>query len=198
MTRAPRLAALLLLFCIAEVQAQPWTVEGRVYDAATRSPLHGASLTLEQREVPIAGTATDSLGYYTIAVSASGTYRLTARYVGYSTLAMDVDVSGDRVMLNFALEPTTVGLEEVEVSAGPFQPASDVSVAITKVSARTIRGLAGAGEDVLQALRLFPGVQTTGDYSTQLYIRGGTPASIFTRMRSFRSRVSTSKPASRR
>ncbi len=175
MVRWGLLSALLLCVGAAGAQAQPWVVEGRVHDAATRSPLHGASVTLEQHAALVAGAATDNLGHYVIRAPAAGAYRLIARHVGYTTLALDIEISGDTLTLDIALELTTVGLEEVEVSAGPFQPPSDVSVAITRVSARTIEGLAGTGEDVFQALRLFPGVQTTGDYSTQLYIRGGTP-----------------------
>ena len=175
MVRTFFLLTLCAGYFLSEVQAQTRAIEGVVRDAESRLGLPGASITLERGEAVVAGVAADTTGYYTLVAPASGVYQLTARFVGYLTMSVTITVSDEGVRQDFFLEPTEVGLEEIEVSTGPFQPPSDVAVATTRVTARTIRTLAGTGEDVLQALRVFPGVQTSGDYSTQLYIRGGTP-----------------------
>ncbi len=169
------LPALLVVLSAAAAQAQPAVIEGYVRDGETGMPLPGATVTLERHERIEAGAVADSAGFYSLMAAREASYLLVTRHVSYTTVVLSISVRSDTLRQDLSLVPTIVGLEEVEISVTPFQSPSDVSVAITKVSARTVRGLAGSGEDVLQALRMFPGVQTSGDYSTQLYIRGGTP-----------------------
>ncbi len=170
-----RSCLLLLLSSVGTSLTYGQVVSGRVLAALSDSALAGASVTLERHGIVAHGAAADSAGRYSLVVTRAGTYRIVARHVGFGTSAAAIHVGEDPVTYDFRLTPVAIGMEEIEIHAERWQLAYDVGVATSRVSARDVQALAGAGEDVLQALRVFPGVQTSGDYSTQLYIRGGTP-----------------------
>ena len=176
-----RVVPLLLLLAglglpVHVAYAQPWVVTGFVLQEENDLPLPGATVALTQEETVLAGDVTDTTGYYRIEAPRPGTYVLQVAYLGFASAAMPIEIADDSLRRDFRLARTLLdpGLR-VEVSAPRIQLPSDVAVSVTQVSAERVRTLAGGGEDVLQALRVFPGVQTSGDHSTQLYIRGGTP-----------------------
>ena len=101
-----------LLFFVTEAWAQG-TVKGKITDS-NGEPLIGAS-------VGAAGTgrsaSTDVDGMYSLSLS-NGTYQINVAYTGFKTASNTVTLSGGDVMLNVALEPSDLTLEEVVISTG--------------------------------------------------------------------------------
>ena len=89
---------------------------GRVMDKSTGTPLAGAAVTVSGRSRSVL-TADD--GRYRLTGLASGTYTLTARYIGYlpSTVSATVaDSDGVEVVTDFALERSAQRLDQVVVT----------------------------------------------------------------------------------
>ncbi|MFZ9240481.1 MAG: carboxypeptidase-like regulatory domain-containing protein, partial [Chitinophagaceae bacterium] len=95
------------LFAMLSSLAQEKTVQGRVSDNATGSPIAGASVTLKGG---LSGVITDANGNFSIKIS-SASKQLTVSSSGYS--AVDVDITTG--VLDIKLSSTSSTLGEVVV-----------------------------------------------------------------------------------
>src|SRR5262245_49765633 len=175
--RAARLVGAVLVLIAAAVGAQERTggVAGDVLDGlGARVP--GAAVSL-LREGRAAGQATtDAEGHYAFDAVESGRYQVRAEATGFEpqTARPFFVGPGARVAIDLALQ---IGLrQEVVVTASAEAlPASQVGAPVTVVDHETLEEL--AKPDVLEALRLVPGVQVAqgGERgaSTSLFVRGG-------------------------
>ncbi|MEZ4806862.1 MAG: TonB-dependent receptor [Flavobacteriales bacterium] len=160
----------MLIAHLIVAQAQ-FTVSGHLKDGSTGEDLIGAT-------VNVSGTTTGSsanfYGFYSLTLPA-GEYTLLYRYIGYAPLERKVVLDKD-IVLDIELSDAATDLKEVEVT-GRAKDANvqDVQMSVTRMSMEQIKTLpAFMGEvDVIKALQLLPGVQTTGEGGSGLYVRGG-------------------------
>lgn len=99
---------------ISGAYAQSGSIKGKLTDSATGESLPGANVMLRELNK---GTATEPDGSFVLEDIPAGTYTLVATFVGYNTKSTTVDVGSGQVTVNMALVPTTVGLEDVVVTA---------------------------------------------------------------------------------
>ncbi|MBS0646799.1 MAG: carboxypeptidase regulatory-like domain-containing protein, partial [Verrucomicrobia bacterium] len=79
-------------------------VTGKVVDSATGSQLVGASVTLLKNGSIVGSTVTNSSGVYSFSSVASGTYNVTATFLGYQTTTNSVKTTGNKTFtVNFSL-----------------------------------------------------------------------------------------------
>lgn len=79
-------------------------VTGKVVDSATGSQLVGASVTLLKNGSIVGSTVTNSSGVYSFSSVASGTYNVTASFLGYQTTTNSVKTTGNKTFtVNFSL-----------------------------------------------------------------------------------------------
>lgn len=151
-------------------------VTGRVLDPLGGAIAH-ATATLVSDGQPVAAATTDDEGRFGLASSASGRYRVRVEAQGFESRESDaVFVAvGERVALDVILQigPLT---EQVVVSAAATElPGSQVGASVTVLDQNLLQSL--NKPDVLEALRLVPGVQVvqTGQRggTTSLFVRGG-------------------------
>ncbi|MDR1500198.1 MAG: TonB-dependent receptor [Tannerellaceae bacterium] len=164
---------LFVLFAVSSVYAQGkrYTVSGTIRDKDSGEDLIGA-------EVIIAGTrtgvVTNNYGYYSITLS-EGRYRLVFSYIGFLAREEEVDLRGD-IKLNIDLSVNARELGEVIVSAERRNAnVVDAGMSAEKLSAKAIKTIpALMGEvDVIKAVQLLPGVQSTSEGSSGFSVRGG-------------------------
>lgn len=94
-------------------------VVGRVTDKATGAPIVGAAVVIEG--TPHTAT-TGADGEYRLANALTGTYEVSARYIGYLPLSASVTVAtGSEAVIDFALVKSVQVLDEV-VTTGTFLP----------------------------------------------------------------------------
>jgi outer membrane receptor protein involved in Fe transport len=105
-----KLSVLGGLLLASTVSAQELT--GRVLEQGTETPLPGAVLRWLGTQ---AGTATDSLGNFSLA-RVPATNRLVASFVGYRSDTLTVGDSATNARIEFRLQPEGQGLAEVVVS----------------------------------------------------------------------------------
>ena len=112
------------------------TVTGHVTDGALKTPLSDVSVRVEGTALR---TTASTAGKYTITGAAPGTYRITARRVGYQALTKDVTIVGDQAAtLDFALAAAPTRLDEVVTTAVGEQRRYQVGNDISTINADSI------------------------------------------------------------
>jgi hypothetical protein len=169
-----------LLFCVLcgfatlPIFAQSASISGYVRDASTGE-------TLLQASVVIAGTTNgviaNNSGYYTLAGLAPGAYTFTASFVGYVSLSRETTLApGQDLQLDFDLQPIGVELGEVLITAENEEEEERTQVGVTRMPVRMVTQMPAVLQaDVFRSLQLLPGIKAASDYSSGLYIRGGSP-----------------------
>lgn len=90
------------------------TVTGRVTEAQTGKPLPGVNVFLSDT---MRGTATDSLGQYTLRNIPPGSYELVASMVGFQAQTEAISLrNSQHLPIDFVLKETTYSLSAIEVT----------------------------------------------------------------------------------
>ena len=166
------LTAWLLLWSAWNLPAQERvTVSGTIRDGSNGEDLIGAAIMIEGTRN---GTVSNPYGFYSLSLP-KGKYVLVASYIGYRKKEIPVELPAD-LKLNISLEPDTKELSEVVISAeGRNANVSKAEMSVEKLSAKAIKSVpALMGEvDVIKAIQLLPGVQSTSEGSSGFSVRGG-------------------------
>lgn len=151
-----------------DLSAQNVMVKGYIHDDLSLEALPYATVYLPERKV---GISANQYGYFSIMVGVGKT-KMEASYVGYKTVKKYIDFKNDTT-LDFYLSPPTI--DEVVIvarrSENPSTRINQTVIPMTKI--KEIPPLFGE-YDVIKALALTPGVNTSGEGSTGLMVRGGT------------------------
>ncbi|MBI9066540.1 MAG: TonB-dependent receptor [Salinivirgaceae bacterium] len=146
-------------------------LKGTVLDKDSKEALIGATVYIEEFKT---GTATDINGVFHIKLS-SGTYNLTISYIGYKSNTEQITIDQSKSQ-TFYLEKETQQIEDVVVMG----ERSDINItrmdmSVEKMKIKTIRQIpALMGEvDIIKAIQLLPGVQSTSEGSSGFSVRGG-------------------------
>ena len=168
------LLALVLASTAVPVTAQS-VVSGFVRDAATGETLIGANVFVAEGPAEGRGSATNVQGFYTLGDLPSDSLTLRFSFIGYGTETRRVGLaSGERLRLDVELAPEAA-LGEVTVEADvPIEEAA--AVGTVDIPIRLVKDLPTAFEaDLFRSIQLLPGVKSSSDFSSGLYIRGGSP-----------------------
>lgn len=149
------------------------SVSGFVTDAETGETLLLATVRLAGTDY---AAATNNAGYYTITGIEPGHYTLVATYVGYSDSEQEMDLAaGEAKRAEIAMQPARVEIGEVVVTS-TREEEERRSLGVSQVTTESVKQLPAVLEpDLFRALQLLPGVKAASDFSSGLYIRGGSP-----------------------
>jgi hypothetical protein len=169
-----RLVLLLAFLALVPAAAgQEASVSGTVRDAETGETLVQATVLAEGTA---RGAATNRQGFYALTGLEAGAATLVFSYIGYEPVRETLTLApGERRRLDVALQPATFeGGEVVVESEAPIE--EEKAVGVQEVPIRLIQQIPSAVEnDLFRALQLLPGVKAASDFSSRLYIRGGSP-----------------------
>lgn len=169
----------LALLCFLESHAQnntkinTFTVSGTVRDSLTGELLYGAACALANSGT---GTTANAYGFYSLPLPV-GSQKLIYSFVGYEKLILNVDLTKDTT-LNISLLSESKALEEVVVEGKSYQEkVQDSQMSIVELNAEEAKRIPVVfGEvDLIKVLQLKPGVQSGGEGTSGLYVRGGGP-----------------------
>ncbi len=174
----PRLGTLLILtwlsaLAFGQETTDRYIISGHVIDAESGESLIGATVYVEELAK---GTATNSYGFYSLSLP-PGEYSLLCSFVGFQTFRKAIVLSGNQT-LELNLQPDRASLDEVTVRAEKKdQNLKQVEMGVEKLQPQTIKSIpALMGEvDVLKAIMMLPGVQSTSEGGSGFSVRGGTP-----------------------
>ncbi len=179
MTRTTLTAFFLLIFVtnVFGKAEQPGTLSGFVYDAANGEALIGANIRLAGTQL---GGSANLSGYYVIPKIPAGNYVVICNYIGYQQLRKTIQISPDKSRkLNFHLQEEALQSQAVTITADSARVSEklfDKDISKIELTGRQINRIPQVAEaDLLRSLQTLPGVVAVSDFSTALYIRGGTP-----------------------
>ncbi|UOQ96293.1 TonB-dependent receptor [Hymenobacter sp. 5317J-9] len=157
----------------AEAQgASRFTLSGTVRGARGEA-LPGASVAVPQLST---GTAADSLGRFTLTLP-GGRHQLVVTSIGYQQITRDLNLTHNQ-RLSFALEESGNELGEVVVQGAATleEKLKTTQMGVEHLSVREAKLLPALfGEvDILKTLQLKPGVQSGGEGTSGLFVRGGS------------------------
>ena len=172
-------AVCLLLCCCSATWAQvaKTTISGFVYDRTDGEALIGASIYLRDLQL---GAISNSSGYYVITEVEIGRRELSASFIGYQTAVEDVFIeAGKNTKIDLYLSPQTLQTEETVVHADSARTADKLfakTISSVNLAPRQINQIPQVAEaDLLRSLQALPGILPLSDFSSALYVRGGTP-----------------------
>ena len=166
------LLSIFLIFFTQICHSQNFRVYGKVTDKTTGEPLTEAVVFI--RDVNN-NALSDAQGNYSLTVS-RGSYIFSSSYLGYNQQDIRRQVDRDLV-INFELE-SNMQLSEIIITAkGLDERVKSVQMGIEKLSATEIKRIpAFMGEvDIIKAIQLLPGVQSTSEGGSGFSVRGGSP-----------------------
>ena len=152
------------------VFSQKVSLFGTVKDALTGENLIGAVVVVkETNQVVVA----NNYGFYSISPN-FGKCTIVCSYLGYSVFTNPIEI-GKITRLDIELSPQITSLDAVTVQ-GNKTALNSTSVSKNVIGIKQIKSIPSmTGEpDVLKSLQLLPGVQTAGEGSTNLSVRGGS------------------------
>ncbi len=164
----------VFLFPIQAFAQNEASLNGFVKDATSGETLLFANVVLWETSV---GTATNNTGYYTLTGLTPGTYLVVCTYIGFREYREEITIAaGENRRLDINLVPDNVVLEGVEVTAEKELEDEIRNIGVNQLDIAAVQRLPTILEpDVFRSLQLLPGVKAASDYSSGLYIRGGSP-----------------------
>lgn len=162
---------ILLLINSNTIFSQTYTLFGTV-KSETGETLISANVYVNATK---AGTISNNYGFYSLQLS-EGSYELIFSFIGYKTVYKKIVISKD-TELNVELFELTSQLDEVVVNADKNESTvKSIEISRQSIDIKAIKALpAFAGEtDIVKALQLLPGVQSSNQGTTNMSIRGGS------------------------
>ncbi|MBC3538643.1 TonB-dependent receptor [Rufibacter sp. H-1] len=170
---------LFLLFLFLLPFSAAWaqnrvTLGGTLRSAATGEVLIGASVSVAGTTT---GVETNTNGVYTLPLD-PGTYQIQFSYIGFQTLTREVVLTRNtRLNVELLEEASQLGEVVVESERNTFQERlSTPQMSMETLSSREAKLLPALfGEvDIIKTLQLKPGIQSGGEGSSGLFVRGGS------------------------
>lgn len=146
------------------------TLSGYIRNRATEEALEGAIIYIEELKN---GTTTDSAGYYELTMR-QGSYTLSIQSIGLKETIKHVKLYASG-QVNAELGELALNLEEVVVSAYRKDNVDNVQMGVEALDIETMNELPSLlGEvDVVRSALTLPGVQSVGEFSSGINVRGG-------------------------
>jgi hypothetical protein len=150
-------------------------LSGIVREAESKETIVGATISIKALKI---GAVTNKSGFFTLKGIPAGTHRVTVSYLGFAKQELDVTFAEEEAKkLNVELKKQITKSGEVVVSAERGEAekrqisVSQVNIPIEQISQIRIGGEA----DVFRAIQFLPGVLSSSQISSGLFVRGGSP-----------------------
>ncbi|MDP2043405.1 MAG: TonB-dependent receptor [Algoriphagus sp.] len=169
----------LTLFFLTSICYQTYSqdqrmISGQVLDVSTSEPLIGASVYWEGKSNE--GVITDLEGKFELTL-VSLPSKLVISYVGFASSIRIINSKDAEKLIRFFLKPEEMSLDEIIIQERkPDEQLKNMEMGKATVPIETIKNIPALfGEvDLLRSLQLLPGVQTAGEGTTGLFVRGGS------------------------
>ena len=153
------------------------SLSGFIYDKTTGEALIGANVFIPNIN---RGAVSNVFGFYSIPKIKSGIYNVNISYVGYKTYTIKLDLRNDEdKRLNVYLEQDVIQGKEIIVKADSIRVVERLfnkPVSNIELSPKQIQSVPRVIEaDLLRTLQTLPGIVPLSDFSSAIYVRGGTP-----------------------
>lgn len=161
----------------AQTTTKTKSLSGFVYDDSNGEALIGANVYVKSLNL---GSTTNISGYFVLPDLSTGTYTIVCSYIGYETQSIQFSISPEKENhVVIRLNPEAIETQEVVVTGEKSRTIEKLftkPVSKIELSQQQIKRIPQMVEaDLLRSLQTLPGVTSLSDFSSALYIRGGTP-----------------------
>lgn len=169
---------LVILMLISTWCLSASTISGIISNKRNGQPIEFASIVIKETSQ---GAYTNNKGYFVITDVAPGTYTLIVSHVSFVINESTVTLRDEKSPAYASVELTAraIAMEEVTVVAvGDKQEVNSREIVISHVGRSTKQLLdvvQVAEPDVFRSILTLPGVTPIADFSSGLYVRGGSP-----------------------
>lgn len=175
--KSPNSLILFLFFALClplSISAQTGVIKGKIVNALTNEPLPFATV---QVVGTTKGAQTDENGLYEITDLDAKLYSVKVTFVGFKDIEVfEIQVLNNKpTILDFNLEESSAGLQEVVVKASPFRKTEESPVSLRTIGVTEIARNPGGNRDISKVIQSLPGVTATAAFRNDLIIRGGAP-----------------------
>ena len=162
------------VFAIEPEPADMASISGYVVDAESKEPLIRVMVTVKDTKN---GAYTNKQGFFTLRSIKPGKITLKISGIGYTTMLQEYTLSeGEQKKVNLRLKKGDVLADQVQVEADREVEKREISISRVNIPMEQLTQLRIGGEaDVFRALQFLPGVLTSSQISSGLYVRGGSP-----------------------
>ena len=159
-------------FCLASAQTS--TIKGRVFNSINNEAVPFANIFIDSTSV---GTTSDIEGNYRITDLKPGTYSLICSFIGFKRqISFEVPVTSARTTtLDFALVEESTTLNQVVITASPFNKREESPVSLRTISSSEIYRNPGGNRDISNVIQILPGVASSSSFRNDIIVRGGAP-----------------------
>lgn len=163
----------MVLIHFSAFAQQSASINGYITNVKTGETLISANLALKDSRK---GTSTNTSGYYSLTDVAPGTYTVVATYIGFKRFEKEITLkAGQKLRLDIKLVPEEYQLDEVVVESEK-EKEEQRNIGLARIKTELIKRVPTVFQaDVFRSLQLLPGVKSASDFSSGLYIRGGSP-----------------------
>ncbi len=174
MNYTSKLTLLFILLLLTTNLLLSSSISGYVKDGSNQEVLIGATVRLDGST---RGAQTNKDGYYVISNLDKGNISITISYIGYESKSIKLNLdSGEDRRLDIKLDQGSVSTTELSVYGDKDDDKVEISISKVNIPMQQIKKIRIGGEsDVFRTLQLLPGVLTSSQISSGLYIRGGSP-----------------------
>jgi hypothetical protein len=154
--------------------AQSGSIKGKVFNSINNDPIPFASVGITS--LSIAAT-TDLDGNYELKNLNPGLYNIAVSYVGFRKKTIfEIQVNNyTPTVLNIPLDEQIDSLQEIEVTASPFNKTEESPVSMRTIGSSEIDRNPGGNRDISKVIQSLPGVSSTASFRNDIIIRGGAP-----------------------
>jgi len=165
--------ALALAIVPASYAQNSASVNGYITDSESGETLISANIAILELN---RGTSANTSGYYSITNLPPGTYTLVSSYIGYRQFEQEIELTaGETLRIDIEMIPEGVELETVVVES-ETEREEQRNLGTAQITTELIKDLPPVIEpDVFRSIQLLPGVKAANDFSSGLYVRGGSP-----------------------
>ena len=150
------------------------SISGFVREKASGEPISYANVFISNSNL---GAATNQDGYFVIPKIPVGDIELNVSMIGYSIYQEQLMLfESEPIRLEIQLIEEVIQTDEILVTAERQKFEKSIESSQISLNLREINSAPAFVEpDVFRTLQMLPGVQTTSDFSSALYVRGSTP-----------------------
>lgn len=156
-------------------QQQTASLSGTVMDGENKETLVGATVSIKPLKI---GAVTNKSGFFSLKNIPAGKHQVTISFLGFAKKEIPVEfASGEAKKLTIELKKQISKSGDVTVTAERGEAekrqisVSQVNIPIEQISQIRIGGEA----DVFRAIQFLPGVLSSSQISSGLFVRGGSP-----------------------
>ncbi|MFH1120096.1 MAG: TonB-dependent receptor [Bacteroidota bacterium] len=150
-----------------------FTISGNIRDKQTGEELIGATIYIKEIKT---GTTTNVYGFYSVSLI-PGSYTISFSYIGYASVEKSIELK-ENLKFDVELQTREQQLREVVITGEkPDENIRKPEMSVVRMDIKTINRIpALMGEvDIIKAIQMLPGVQSTAEGSSGFSVRGGGP-----------------------